>query len=242
MSKNKLPENLQRLHSCEEQLRAKAFDFISKDDRLTKHLQITELAMDVIDIFRRWETEDEDIKVIQMLGLRIFNDMAAAIKLVMSGYNQSSALILRDVLETVFLIDLFRSDRSAITRWRMAATAEERLKEFRPVRVREKLDCRDGFTEKKRMEMYKLFSELAGHPSMQGFSMLRPKGMDAQMGPFIDSTALEAVVSELGRLAVQVGELISAFMPDSWEPAVLRMQVFNRAKDSWIKEFYKAKN
>ncbi|MGE8941828.1 hypothetical protein ACO2I3_07945 [Leptospira interrogans] len=53
------------------------------------------------------------------------------------------ALILRDVLETVFLVDYFRMKRSAITKWRMA-------------------DQCDGFTNKKRPKIYELFSELAG--------------------------------------------------------------------------------
>lgn len=38
-----------------------------------------------------------------------------------------------------------------------------------------------------------------------GFAMLRPKGMDAQVGPFSDVTALRAVLEEMGMLAVQAG-------------------------------------
>jgi hypothetical protein len=38
----------------------------------------------------------------------------------LSGYSQNSALLLRDVMETVFLIDYFAGDRSLIERWRFA--------------------------------------------------------------------------------------------------------------------------
>ncbi|WP_346913156.1 hypothetical protein [uncultured Roseibium sp.] len=87
------------------------------------------------------------------------------------------------------------------------------MKEFSPVKVREALDARDGFTSKRRAEMYELFSELAGHPTMKSAWMMRPqKEGDAVIGPFMEATALEAVVSEMGRLAVQVGEQINAFL------------------------------
>ncbi len=87
--------------------------------------------------------------------------------------------------------------------------------------------------------MYRLFSELAGHPNVKGFSMLRPKGLDARIGPFLDPTSLEAIVSESGRLAVQVGEKIVAFFPDAGRNQEARL-AFSRAKDVWIREFYGA--
>ena len=88
--------------------------------------------------------------------------------------------------------------------------------------------------------MYRLFSELAGHPSMEGFAMLRPKGLDARIGPFLDPTALEATASELGRLAIQVGEQIDAFFPDTGREVQETRLAFVRTKDLWIKEFYGA--
>src|SRR3546814_5877357 len=116
--------------------------------------------MDLIDVFRQFDTSDEDIKVIQVLGMRIFNALGAALKLSLSGYHQNSALILRDVLETTFLIDYFSSNPEKIKCWR-SADKKIRMKEFSPVKIREPLDARDGFTEKKRHAMNELFSELA---------------------------------------------------------------------------------
>jgi hypothetical protein len=237
MCENRLPDNLNRLHAGEEGLRAQAIAILDADDRLLLHLGVTECTMDLLDVLRQFETNDEDFKVVQMLGMRLFNAFGSSIKLMLSGYSQTSAMLLRDVLETVFLLDFFRTNREAITTWRIA-DKKQRLRDFKPVRIREALDGRDGFTEKKREQMYDMFSELASHPTMQSVAMLRPRGMDARNGPFIDATALEAVVSEMGRMAIQVGEIMDAFFPSGWRLGDETRGAFARAKARWIDEFY----
>ncbi|MGJ5135700.1 hypothetical protein [Bradyrhizobium oligotrophicum] len=233
-----IPENLTRLHSAEQLLRQKACSMIAADPRLQLHLSVTEAAMDLADSLRTFSTNDEDLKVAQILGMRTFNAFGASIKLTLSGYHQNSALILRDVMETVFLLDLFASDRPLIERWRFA-DKKARMKDFSPVKVREALDARDGFTSKKRFEMYELFSELAGHPNMKSaWMMRRQKDGDAVIGPFIEATALEAVVSEMGRLAVQVGEKLDQFFPANWDQGLPSRLAFAQLKQTWIMTFY----
>jgi hypothetical protein len=102
-----IPSKLASLHVGEEILRGKALDLIAGDDRLKLHLAIIEAVMDLADKLRQFRTDDEDLKVIQILGMRTFNALGASVKLALSGYSQNSALILRDVLETVYLIDYF---------------------------------------------------------------------------------------------------------------------------------------
>ncbi len=114
MAENDFPENLGRLHDHEELLRAQAVTVVSENSRLLLHLAVAEQAMDLLDVFRQISTDDEDLKVVQILGLRIFNAIASAIKLMLSGYSQTSTMLLRDILETVFLVGLFRTDRLAI--------------------------------------------------------------------------------------------------------------------------------
>jgi hypothetical protein len=144
------------------------------------------------------------------------------------------------VLETVFLLSLFSGDRALIKRWRLA-DKKARMKEFSPVKVREALDARDGFTSKRRAEMYELFSELAGHPTMKSAWIMRPqKHGDAVIGPFVEAMALEAVVSEMGRLAVQAGEQINSFFPADWTPGLLARLAFAELKRDWIATFYPA--
>jgi len=48
-----------------------------------------------------------------MLGIRLFNGAAAVLKLCLSGYYQTAALQARDLLETVFLLDLFTADAAS---------------------------------------------------------------------------------------------------------------------------------
>jgi hypothetical protein len=233
-----IPRNLASLHSAEEELRQKAHGMIAVDDRLQLHLAVTEAAMDLADMLRKFDTRDENLKVAQILGMRTFNAFAASIKLTLSGYHQNSALILRDVMETVFLLDLFAGDPSLIERWRFA-DKKARMKDFSPLRVREALDARDGFTSKKRFEMYELFSELAGHPNMKSSWMMRPqKDGDAVIGPFMEATSLEAVISEMGRLAVQVGEQLERFFPADWDQGVPSRVGFARLKRDWLNRFY----
>lgn len=66
-------------------------------------------------------------------------------------------------------------------------------------------------------EAYNLFSELAGHASVLSVAMLRPRGMDARNGPFLDPAALQAVEFEMSKLAIQVADVISAFLPCNWD-------------------------
>lgn len=238
MANNILPLRLARLHAGEEFLRKKALDILANDDRLKLHLGVVEAAMDLADMLRQVPTDDEDLKVIQLLGMRTFNAFGASVKLVLSGYSQNGALIMRDVLETVFLINYFSGDLSLIERWREADRKTRRAK-FSPAKVREALDARDGFTGKKRAEIYDLFSELAGHPNMNSAFMMRPRrDGDAVIGPFMEATTLEAVVSEMGRLAVQVGENLNLFLPPDWPKSAMSRQAFVELKERWIAIFY----
>ncbi|MEY9180357.1 hypothetical protein ABIG06_002279 [Bradyrhizobium sp. USDA 326] len=232
-----LPQNFQRLHEAEELLRAKSLEII-RDNDLQAHLAIVELAMDLADILRQFPTDDEDLKVIQILGMRTFNAFASSLKLALSGYMQNSTLVMRDVLETVFLLDLFRGEPSLIREWRFADKQQIR-KKFSPVKVREALDKRYGHTAKKRAELYQLFSELAAHPTMKSALMLRPEiGGDAVIGPFVEKGALMVQLSEIGRLAVQVGEILGSFIPSWWGPASACRTSFIQAKANWLRRLY----
>ncbi len=233
-----LPGNFISLHNEEEQLRIKSLAAIEGDADLLLHLQLIETAMGVCNMLRQFETSDEDLKVIQMLGMRMFNAFATSLKLIMSGYYQKGGLIMRDILETVFLVDFFRTDRAAITRWRFA-DKKERMASFSPVRIREALDKRDGHSSKKRADLYEMFSELAGHPNMKSVHMLRPKGTDdAYIGPFMDITSLRASLGEMGKLAWQAGEILDDFFPTDWQEGYIARQAFLHTKAQWLRRYY----
>ena len=231
---------LRGLFGEEERLRREAELIVTRNAKLQLHLSAIENAMNVAYVLRQYSTDDEDIKVIQVLGMRTFNAFGASAKLGLSGYSQNSALIMRDILETVFLLDLFWDDRASIERWR-AADKRERMREFSPLRVREALDARDGFKGKKRAEIYEFLSELAAHPTMKSVFMMRPQqGGDAVIGPFIEPATLEAVLAELGRLAIQAGEVLNQFFPETWDYALPAREEFAETKLQWMREFHAA--
>ena len=233
-----IPENLESLHAQEEGLRTRARAIVEGNERLGLHLLVVERAMDSADLLRQFPTEDENLKVVQVLAMRTFNAFGTTVKLALSGYGQNAALVMRDILETVFLLDLFRGDHDAIERWRLAER-HERMTQFSPRAVRHVLDERDGFTSGKRADLYRMFSELAGHPTMSSVLMMRPQvDGDAVIGPFIEATSLQAVISEMGRLAIQVGEVLDHFFPDTWVDAVAARAAFARLHRAWLDAFH----
>lgn len=233
-----IPGKLQSLHAQEEELRKKATEIMIDDERFKLHLLAVQHAMDLADHFRQIPTEDENTKLIQILSMRLFNAFGASAKLALSGYGQNSALIMRDILETVFLLDFFNSDRKSIKRWRLA-DRKERMKNFSPIRIREALDLRDGFQNKKRAQHYEFLSELAGHPTMKSVLMLRPQqDGDAVIGPFIAEDPFKAVLSEMGRLAIQAGEVLDYFFPEMWDGALETRKSFTQVKQQWKVTFY----
>ena len=233
-----MPENLQNLHAQEEFLRDRALEVMAADKSLELHVGVVENAMDVADLLRQIPTGDEDMKVIQVLGMRTFNAFGASLKLALSGYAQNSALIMRDILETVFLLDLFSGDRTLIEQWRVADD-KTRMRYFSPVAVRKALDERDGFHGRKREKVYRIFSELAAHPTVASVFMMRPqKDGDAVIGPFIAADSLEAVLSEMGRLAVQVGEVLDHFFPENWAAVDPAREDYAHRRRGWLATFY----
>ena len=80
MSGVTFPERLKRLHDYEEDLREEALGVVTSDGNLQLHLLVIEQSMDLADLLRQFRTEDEDLKVIQVLGMRAFNAFCASLK------------------------------------------------------------------------------------------------------------------------------------------------------------------
>lgn len=233
----KLQSKLLGLLAREHELRQKALAVVAKDNDLILHLAVAEAAMDLTDWLRKCPDDTDDGRVVTKLFMRVFNSMASSMSLMLTGYYQSSAMIMRDILETVFLLDYFSRDRTLITLWR-TCDPKTRDREFKPFSVRVALDNHDGFTERKREAMYKMFCDLASHPSPNGLAMLHPTGMDAVSGPFLDPETLKATVSELGRLAIQVGTTVPAFLPNDWQPAFAARNQMTKLGKDWFVRFY----
>ncbi|RWY85154.1 hypothetical protein EHI44_16700 [Rhizobium leguminosarum] len=203
LARNCFPENLSSLHAGEEEVRRRSIEFIEGDAELLLHLNMIERVMDLLQFIRQDYGEITDGQlIVKLLGARLFNDMGAAIRLALGGYYQAAGSHIRDMLETSFLLDYFSTDHALILSWK-SADEGIRNKEFNQAKIRKALDERDGFTEAKRYEHYKLLSSVASHPTFDGFGMLRPQaGADAHMGPFFVKGLLSATAQELVKVAV----------------------------------------
>jgi hypothetical protein len=54
----------------------------------------------------------------------------------------------------------------------------------------------------------------------------------------MEKTALEAVLSEMGRLAVQAGQHLSAFFPRHWQAGIGPRIGFVEITKKWMRTFY----
>jgi hypothetical protein len=192
--------NLDGLHTYEESFREKSLAHLKQDTRLLEHYGMSAISMDIIHVLAISHPNlSEDELTIQKLGLRLFNNGATAIKLALTGYYQRALDIIRDNIEIVFLLDYFLTWPEQISVW-SKASSKERKSNFSPINIREALDSRDGFIEKKRHETYSIFSEYATHASFDGFKLLVSKETNLHtIGPFFDVKLLDITMNELAR-------------------------------------------
>jgi len=124
----------------------------------------------------------------------LFNSTASTLKLTTSGYHQGAVSFLRDIVEIGFLLDYFKHNPDSIKIWKNAKDKKER-DQFRPVKIREVLDKRDGHQEKKREAMYSLLSKHGTHATFDGFQLISQNN-NFVIGPFESKKILKALVEE----------------------------------------------
>lgn len=234
-----IPENFKKLHQGEEFLRTKSYEAIEADEDLSRHVDVTEKIMDTLHVLSTNPSskEDEDTKAVRLLGMRLFNGCAAAFQLIVSGYYQNAAMIMRDLLETAFLLGFLGLDRTKISEWRTADDAT-RKKVFAPIKIRTALDENDGFTGKKRAESYNILSELASHPTYKGFRMLAPKGSEHHCGPFFDFSVLKPLIEQLANLAVQAGANYNPLIEDETKEIATASINCLEASGEWFERYF----
>ena len=192
--------NLEGLHTYEESFRERSIAHLKQDARLLEHYGMSAISMDIIHVLAVSHPNlSENELTIQKLGLRLFNNGATAIKLALSGYYQRALDIIRDNIEVIFLLDYFLTWSEQISVW-SKASSKERKSNFSPLKIREVLDTRDGFTEKKGHETYSTFSEYATHATFDGFRLLVSEETNLHtIGPFFDAKLLDISINELAR-------------------------------------------
>lgn len=145
-----LPSRLKSLFEGEERIQMDSIVKLKSNKSLDVKLGTYEKAMDVIhSLAGEYKSTNENESTIQSIGIRLFNDLAIALRLMLSGYYQASFAAQRDIIEIYFLLDFFRHCPSKIIKWKNSSN-NERKREFSPAKIRNILDKRDGFVDKKR--------------------------------------------------------------------------------------------
>lgn len=232
-----LPENLISLHKREEEIRGDSLRLIEAHQNLGDHLSMIHGAMAAIFTLAHDHTKATDDELtIQYLGLRLFNTAASSVKLGLSGYYQSAFAHVRDIFEAVELLDYLHTNPSQIAQWK-ASDKKQRIDQFRPGAIREKLNTRDQFSGNKRKEMYDRLSEYASHATAPGFQLLAPEGL-GKIGPFLSEKYLKAWLEEAVKFLVHGATIFMDHFPNVEPPLLLETEGFldhaNRWRDKYM--------
>src|SRR3990170_984696 len=114
-----LPENLSSLHRHEEEIRTDSLKLVDNNPDLRDHLSMIHGAMAIIyALAHDHANATDDELTVQYLGLRLFNSAVSSLKLGLSGYYQSAFGLVRDVFETVALLDYMQTHPDKIAIWK----------------------------------------------------------------------------------------------------------------------------
>jgi hypothetical protein len=232
------PGNLLRAHTEGERLREESIATVAASENLNLHAFAIERTANLLYFFGHdGDIRSADDRIVRVLGFRGFNDIMTASNLILSGYYQPAMMIARDLLELNFLLDDFTHDKSLVEKWR-TLNGKEYDKVFKPLFVRDRLDQRDGLTGKKRAEIYKLMSSVAGHPSPAGLQMLLRSDGNYYCGPFFDAKSLDACWSELAKIAIQIGGHFQIFFDLRSKEAVIAKVEYLELQNQWLERFF----
>jgi hypothetical protein len=136
----------------------------------------------------------------QVLGIRVLNSMGAADELILQGFYQPAGIMIRDIVECAYLLDLFSRAPEHLPKW-IALGQGAGLKEFKPGQVRDLLNAIDGIERAARQAPYTFYSRYGTHPNSEAVGLIAPEGA-VQIGPFVDETRLIGLTYDLTRFGV----------------------------------------
>jgi hypothetical protein len=106
--------DIDETHGHEEKLRGESMAMVTADPELSRRLETVQKAMALILNYTIDHTSrSEDETTMQLLGIRLFN-AAPGIKLALSGYYQTAFHQARDIMETGYLLDYFRTSQNNV--------------------------------------------------------------------------------------------------------------------------------
>ena len=191
-----LPENLEALYKKEENIRTDSILQVNANSSLKEHTEIVHDSLNLVHDFTvSYKNQNNDELIIQYLGTRLFNSIISSIKLLLTGHYQGSVVFQRDILEVGYLLDFFSIDQSKISDWKQS-DKQQRFEKYRPKKIRDRLDNRDGLKKNNRNHKYQIMCEYAAHATYPGFKLVAPKKL-VKIGPFFDLSYLTSIIQEL---------------------------------------------
>lgn len=146
----------------------------------------------------------------QVLGIRVLNSIGAADELILQGFFQPAGVMIRDIVECSYLLDLFSRAPEHLPRW-MALGQEAGLRDYKPGQVRDLLNAIDGVDRAPRQVPYAFYSRYGTHPNSEAVGLIAPEGA-VHVGPFVDETRLIGLTYDLTRFGVLAAMHLSRWM------------------------------
>lgn len=233
-----LPENLISIHKHEEEIRIKSLSLIEKNPDLASDLSMIHGSMAVIFAMAHdHKHKSEEELIIQYLGLCLFNSSASSLKLGLSGYYQSGFVFVRDIFETVQLLDYLQTYPEKIKQWKNS-DKKQRISMFGPGAIRDALNKRDKLKTNKRKDAYDKLSEYATHATTPGFQLLAPDGL-GKIGPFISEKYLKAWIEELVKFLVHGANIFMSHFPKVGIPLLIEKADFLDEAEKWREKYFR---
>lgn len=209
-------------------------EWLSDDPEMRDHAILVNRCFQAFhELLQSYPHETEDELVVLRLGVRLFNDGGAALKSARCGYWQPAFAMLRDMMETTWLLEYFRLDPAKINRWR-TSDYKIRKKEFKGPEIRDAIARGMPST---RHEVYSRFSEHAAHPSPEGFALISPNNM-TELGPFPEETRLRAFMQEIAPLFLSAALAFNAHLPARTRDLSIAKVRLMRAAEMWARGYW----
>lgn len=229
-----IPPNITELGRREAELRIQSLEAISADKMMSDHLDAVEAAMTAImDHVRERPERSEHELIVKRLGIRLFNDLGSGLSQGLAGYYQQAWDAARDVVELQFLFDDFSGDTEKVKLW-STMTKAAREKEFKPAKVRERLDARYQHTGDGRRTAYQMLSTMASHPSPDGFVLTMPKDNLSETGPFYEERFLRALLGDMARHGLAATVNFTTLLPAGTPAEQHAKQAFAQRGGRWL--------
>ena len=145
------------------------------------------------------------VVVMQTLGIRVMNSVSATTDLISSGYFQQAAMLIRDVLECAFLLDLFSRRPEHLQPW-IDLGIKAGKDAYKPGQVRALLNDIDGPDGAIRNKFYGFYSRHATHPNSEGLIFIAPEDHAVEIGPFVSGKLMLFLMLDLTRFVVMAAQ------------------------------------